>query len=193
MKVEIFQDITFSINEQNLKEALKLRERLKLDDLVSELISNAEKIAKPKAIYTKLQSSVDRKNGQVFILDKVFHSKVLAESIEDTTNVFPYIITCGMEIEEWSQSIDDIMEQYIVDGIKAQILFESTEYISQKIKETNNLESLVYHIPGFLDDWPIYEQKELFSIFGDKTQEIQVYLTESSLMRPTKSVSGIYY
>ena len=44
-----------------------------------------------------------------------------------------------------------------------------------------------------MDDWPITQQKELFSLFGDVEELIGVTLTESCLMVPLKSSSGIYF
>ncbi len=47
--------------------------------------------------------------------------------------------------------------------------------------------------PGSLEDWPITQQKQLFSIFGNVEDLIGVKLTDSFLMIPRKSVSGIYF
>ena len=47
--------------------------------------------------------------------------------------------------------------------------------------------------PGSLPDWPITEQAKLFSLLGDVKALIGVTLTESMLMLPTKSVSGVYF
>jgi len=47
--------------------------------------------------------------------------------------------------------------------------------------------------PGSLKDWPINEQKKLFSILGDVESSLGVTLTPSFLMIPRKSLSGIYF
>jgi hypothetical protein len=47
--------------------------------------------------------------------------------------------------------------------------------------------------PGSLENWPISEQKPLFSLFGDVEKLIGVRLSDSFLMFPIKSVSGIYF
>ena len=46
--------------------------------------------------------------------------------------------------------------------------------------------------PGSLPDWPISQQRPLFDLVG-KAAEIGVHLTDSYLMRPLKSVSGILF
>ena len=47
--------------------------------------------------------------------------------------------------------------------------------------------------PGSLADWPITQQQQLFSLFGDVEAKIGVRLTDSFLMLPMKSVSGVYF
>ncbi len=46
---------------------------------------------------------------------------------------------------------------------------------------------------GAADVWPITQQKELFSIFGNVEDLIGVKLTDKYLMIPIKSVSGIFF
>ena len=46
---------------------------------------------------------------------------------------------------------------------------------------------------GDVDVWPIEQQSELFFLLGDVYSAIGVELTESYLMLPTKSVSGIRF
>ena len=47
--------------------------------------------------------------------------------------------------------------------------------------------------PGSLADWPIREQRPLFRILGDPLTAVGVELTDSFLMIPNKSVSGIRF
>jgi hypothetical protein len=47
--------------------------------------------------------------------------------------------------------------------------------------------------PGSLEGWPITEQPKLFSIFGDTERLIGVRLTDSMLMIPRKSISGLLF
>ena len=47
--------------------------------------------------------------------------------------------------------------------------------------------------PGSLPQWPLSQQRVLFSLLGDVTGAIGVELTESCLMIPAKSTSGILF
>jgi hypothetical protein len=55
------------------------------------------------------------------------------------------------------------------------------------------LEQISCMSPGSLEDWPIEEQKKLFSLLPGVDSMLGVRLTESFLMIPRKSVSGIYF
>lgn len=192
MSAEIFTQIPFKIDGQELIDSLHLGKHESMKEMLYDFIGEAEKIAVPKGIYKKMTVS-DRDSDSIVIQGYTFHSKILAENTKNKPYVFPYVITCGMEIEKWSENNDDIMEQFIIDGIKGMIVTEGAKYIQDHIQNEYNIDDISYHIPGFLDDWSIYEQKELFQLLGEEVKSTGVFLTQSSLMRPTKSVSGLYY
>ena len=47
--------------------------------------------------------------------------------------------------------------------------------------------------PGSLPDWPLPEQQQLFALLGGGPASIGIKLTDSFLMVPIKSVSGIWF
>jgi hypothetical protein len=47
--------------------------------------------------------------------------------------------------------------------------------------------------PGSLPDWPLQEQRQLFALLGDTRAAIGVELTDSCLMLPIKSLSGLRF
>ena len=47
--------------------------------------------------------------------------------------------------------------------------------------------------PGSLPDWPIEEQESLFAVLGDTQASIGVALSESLMMVPEHSVSGVVF
>ena len=61
------------------------------------------------------------------------------------------------------------------------------------IKKRYGLDKLSNMSPGSLEDWPVTEQKPLFSLFRTEKEPIGVKLTKHMLMIPRKSVSGIYF
>ena len=47
--------------------------------------------------------------------------------------------------------------------------------------------------PGSLPDWPLHEQRPLFTLLGDPASAIGVELLDSYLMKPVKSTSGLLF
>jgi hypothetical protein len=57
----------------------------------------------------------------------------------------------------------------------------------------HRLEKTATMAPGSLSEWPLSQQRSLFACLGDPEGEIGVHLSDSLLMVPAKSVSGIRF
>jgi len=73
------------------------------------------------------------------------------------------------------------------------VVRSAVDYIQNRLIEHYALDKMSRMSPGSLESWPIAQQKEFFSLFGDTEELIGVRLTESCIMVPLKSVSGIYF
>jgi hypothetical protein len=87
----------------------------------------------------------------------------------------------------------DALEKYLLDEIGNIALRECRRQFDQFLRDRFALGKLSFMAPGSLEDWPIQEQTALFSLLGDVESAIGVRLTDSLLMIPRKSVSGIYF
>ncbi|MBN1902577.1 hypothetical protein JW926_14730 [Candidatus Sumerlaeota bacterium] len=65
--------------------------------------------------------------------------------------------------------------------------------LNRQMEERHLLGKSASMSPGSLKDWPLEEQIPLFSLLGDTRESIGVSLTESLLMTPTKTISGIWF
>ena len=74
-----------------------------------------------------------------------------------------------------------------------QILNSAVSFLERYIAEHHNTGNLSIMTPGSLKDWPIEEQRPLFTILGDTVNTIGVHVTESLVMFPTHSISGIMF
>ena len=192
MEKKIFTEIPFVIDLEVLNEKMKLRNNKRMLETLEELIEQAEAVARPKAIY--IEASIEElKEDYIIIGGTQFNSKNLAENVKGVDIVFPYIITSGVEVEALTKEIDDLLDQFLFDGIKTEILLCATDFISQDIKNKYGYEEITYEIPGSLEGWDMLEQKKLFALFGDVEGDIGVKLSDSNIMYPGKSVSGIYF
>jgi len=178
--------------EEVLKQLHQSKGNKYIERIVQELIEIVCPVAKPKAIYEV--SYVDNKSEDSLYIDGVrFTSRVLRVNLDKVERVFPYVATCGRELDEIAVPSDDFMKYYCLDVIKEVVLRSAIGYLTDYLTRNYALGQVSKMHPGSLRDWPITQQKELFSIFGDVEDLIGVKLTESFLMLPVKSVSGIYF
>jgi len=162
--------------------------------LVSGLFSKAKEIAKPKAIYR--EAFVDKVCGnEVFIDGTLFESNVLRMMLKDTHRVFAYICTCGTEVDDWSRKEGDSIVSIWLDMIKEMFLGEAKAFLSEHIKKAYQIKNISAVNPGSgnEENWPISQQQQLFNLIGDVKKEVGVTLTESFLMVPIKSTSGLLF
>jgi hypothetical protein len=192
MNPVIFSDIPFTLSAEEIAPQLHLEPGTEDYDTFAGLLRQAAAVARPKAIYT---TSFITARGEDFVeLDGVkMSSHVMAVNFANIHRAFPFVMTCGMEVEEWSVGITDMLEGWWVDTLKAHILGKATKNLIAHLKDGLKLGRFSSMNPGSLPDWPITEQTKLFSLLGDVKAAIGVTLTESMLMIPAKSVSGVYF
>ena len=162
--------------------------------LLRGLFEKALEIARPKAILrTCSVNSID--GDRVFIEEEAFHSAVLANKLKDIHRVFAYVVTCGTEVDDWSHEEKDDIVKLWLDMMKEMILISVRGQFVAHLRRITGIEKLASMSPGSgnAEVWPIHQQKPLFRLIGNVTEKIGTRLTDSFLMLPTKSVSGILY
>ena len=166
-------------------------------ELVSELFEKAKEIAMPKVLYR--EAYVEDISGKTVKINGFdFQSDVLAMNLKNVHRVFAYVCTCGTEVDDWSHNEKDYVVSLWLDMIKEMFLHEANIYLREYIKKSYGLDKLSSVNPGSgnEDNWHISQQSPLFSMIngiGGVKEEIGVTLTESFLMIPTKSTSGLLY
>ncbi|MFC1490218.1 vitamin B12 dependent-methionine synthase activation domain-containing protein [Candidatus Latescibacterota bacterium] len=189
---QILENISIEIDFDKLLKKLHVEEGS--DDAVAlkKLADEALSIGRPKAMY-RIANIDSRGDNYVIVNGKTFTSRVLKVNLEHAHRIFCYTVTSGMELEEWSKSKTDILENFWVDSIKEVVLRKAYDILTAHLNEKYNLGKTTTMSPGALADWPIKEQRVLFSILGNTIDSIGLELTDSCLMIPTKSVSGIRF
>jgi len=156
------------------------------------LIHEAEEIARPKALY-KI-AYIEQRDGDRLWLDGVpFTSRILSVNLQPVNRAFPYILTCGSELEAWAKSSPDHLIRFYADAVQESILHTAYHDLAETLQQRHETPPLSAMNPGSLTDWPMSEQIPLFELLGDPEKEIGVSLTSSLLMKPVKSVSGIFF
>lgn len=190
MDIIVLENIRFQPDIESLKQKLRIKEGSRWADRIAELAKEAEAIARPRAAYGV--AFIDSKDEKSTVVEGVrFDSRVLSVNLENTHRVFPFLGTCGMELHEWVNSYEDVLTRYYADEIAESALREALKVLTVDLQERYHLTRLSTMSPGSLPDWPIQAQRPLFSLFGDTVDSLGIRLTDSMLMIPSKSVSGI--
>jgi hypothetical protein len=192
MNPKILSAIPLSFDLEQLREKARIKEGSEHAGRLKALLDEARAIGKPKAFYRPafIESSTEE---QVAIDGIRFTSRVLRVNLERVHRVFPYVATCGLELEEWSSSFDDILQKYWADTIKEMAVRTALQYLHDHLIEQYRLVRISRMNPGSLPDWPLPEQRPLFELLGNGPGSIGMHLTDSFLMMPIKSVSGIWF
>jgi hypothetical protein len=190
----ILDKIPFKVSVPALLSALRLPADTEYLSELKELAASADAVARPKSAYEI--SYIDGKTeDSVEFSGVTFKSAVMRKNLDKVERVFPYIITCGKELDGVSIPAGDFTKAFWLDTIKGMALGAAREFFRAHITKTLALGKVSSMGPGSgpKEMWPIEQQKLLFSIFGDTEKLIGVKLTESFLMVPNKTVSGILF
>ena len=120
--------------------------------------------------------------------------KIVTGQLKKSERAAVFLVTIGKGMELWSKELlndGDIVRGYLVDAV-ASITAENVtdilhDHIGKRMEESG-LNITNRYSPGYCL-WQVSEQHKLFSLLPVKF--LGVTLTESALMQPIKSVSGI--
>ena len=190
--MEILDDIPMHLDINEVSKTLHLDKKKEHSNTARELVELASSVIRPKIIYEV--SYVGNKNEDSLDIGNVkFTSHVLRANLDKIGKVFPYILTIGKELEDNAASFDNLLKAYCLDEIGNMLVELGMEYLEDYLKRRYKFEQLSNMSPGSLEDWPITQQKQLFSIFSNVEDLIGVKLTDNLLMIPRKSISGIFF
>lgn len=156
------------------------------------LFEEARAIAQPRAAY-RAAYITGRGDDWVEIEGLRFTSRVLRVNLEKAHRVFAYLVTCGSELQAWSEQYHEMLAHFWTEEIKEMALRCAFPALLEDLRGLFNPGKTASMSPGSLADWPVQEQSVLFDLLGPLAGAIGVGLTESMMMKPTKTVSGIYF
>lgn len=119
---------------------------------------------------------------------------IIAGPLRGSESIAFFVATAGPGITAWSKALmegDDHALAYFVDALGSVTVEKAADWLEDKITDWaggQGQEATNRYSPGYCE-WDVAEQHKFFSLLPDSF--CGVYLTESSLMQPTKSVSGV--
>jgi hypothetical protein len=171
-----------------------------IEPFISETIQN--RISESKTMILgrggfiiKRISSIVPIEGLLVIDDETFQvGKIVASHLSKSEYVALFAATIGKSLEAYSEELfskGEMLDGYVVNLIASEAAEATAEFLHQHIKELEQAEHLNItnrYSPGYCN-WNVAEQFKLFSFFPESFKDVS--LTESALMNPVKSVSGI--
>lgn len=129
----------------------------------------------------------------VLIGDVEFHNNALFYNLADTGECFVYVITLGKEFSARLGDTSDYLVTYYLDKIGNLFLRKLREKLAAQITRKHSVDRFSRMSPGSTDLWPLHDNRKIFAVLGDEVDEIGVSLTESAVMNPVKTISGILF
>lgn len=163
-------------------------------DMIESVLNEIRAVCRPVFGYKIVPiSSVEQRS--VTLGDKTLNTgSVITSYLEDADALALFIATSGVEFEKWLHQVKDsgdIMKEFIADAIGSEIAEATVRAMSDDLEQTQSLSGNKIsnsYSPGYCG-WHVREQKGLFSMLPP--DPCGVTLSDSSLMTPIKSVSGI--
>lgn len=188
----VLDDIPLKLDLPGVLERLRMRNNSqRIRDMISELIILVTSVARPKAVY-KVSQAVTRSRKVLEIDGVEMTSYIPTLSFYPGETVFPYVATCGLEVEALKTPPGDFMKHYCLNVMKELVLRAASDYLQGHLVSAYGLAQITRVGPGEALG-PLAQQRELFSILGDVEGSIGVRLTDHNMMVPEKSRSGVFF
>lgn len=127
--------------------------------------------------------------------DTTFRSRKLAQALKDSEEIICFVATLGSGLDREILRLmaeKRLSQAYVLDAMGSVAVEDMVEQFYQRKQiefAAENKSVTLRFSPGYCD-WPVSEQKQLFSLFG--SEHTGVELLDSCLMTPRKSISGVF-
>lgn len=166
------------------------------DEYVNMALYDAKYLTDIRSAYTIVEDvKIDYKKHSLLAGKHELNlGKAVCSELKGADRLAFYVCTAGKTISEKSVSLlqgNDPVLGYVYDILGSIITEAASDQMQSFLKsetEINDDQLTNRYSPGYCQ-WPVSDQPKLFSFFPENTCGIS--LTESSLMHPVKSVSGL--
>lgn len=189
----IVDDFDFELDAEKISKKLRIdRGGDTLLHRFKGIVNDLNALSRPKGMYRPVDVDVVGED-QVMIDNTLLKSRVLAVQLQGVHRVFPFAATCGREAADRAAQTDNVLERFWLETLLDEILLIAVTRTGEHLAAQFGQGKTAVMTPGSIDDWPLEEQKPLFSILGDVEGEIGVRLRDSFMMDPRQSISGIVF
>lgn len=121
--------------------------------------------------------------------------RIICNQLKNAERYVVFVATVGTGYDKWIagvESRDDVLQGFVADCIGSQIVESTADYMELQLQaelDINGIKRTNRFSPGYCG-WHVNSQPDLFSLFSED-KPCGISLTDSCLMLPIKSVSGI--
>ncbi len=194
VQMTILDHIPFVLDAERLMEKYRVRPDSEHAATFVALVARVQRTGKPKALYEVVY--IDEKGDDWVEAGGVrFTSLVLRRNLEEAEQLFPYVVTCGSEVDAALTPEGGVWEKAWLFMLKGELVGAAVGQLEEYVARHHQITRLSSMNPGSgdLDMWPLAQQKELFSLLGDVEAAIGVRLSNSCLLIPEMSISGVMF
>ena len=167
---------------------------LRMVSLVNEYIENAHQFIAPSFSY--IVRDIELVKGISVLLEDgvIFESEVIARLLEKADKVAVFVLTIGNYLEDTAARLAEdglVLQAAVLDAIGSDASERLADSVESQISEVAHNQGLTISrrfSPGYCD-WDVNQQQMIFQTM--KGDHAGVLLTDSCLMLPRKSISGI--
>jgi hypothetical protein len=166
----------------------------RINSLVNDYIENYQDLLSPA--YSYMFCNIESVKGNCVDLGDsiILKSKIIAKLSERCHKMAVFALTLGSHLEDMVAHLAEhglVLQATVLDAIGSGATEKLAVHLEEKIKRIVNAGGLITSqrfSPGYCD-WEVGQQEMIFKAMNGDTAGIR--LTESLLMMPRKSISGI--
>jgi len=192
-----FTDLKLSVAQ--IEEVMGYKEgedRDLVTELIREILKETEEICNVKAEYIIYDNVLFKNEDKTIEIDSIVFQieKIVFGQIKKSESIAVFLCTAGEEIGIRSRKAmqeRDLLKGYVYDVIGSEIVEAAADLMQNELEGamgSTDRKITNRYSPGYCN-WNVAEQHKLFQLVPDNFCGIR--LTDSALMDPVKSVSGI--
>ena len=163
--------------------------------LVEAYIAECLRISSPAGAFV-LTEALEASSPEALLIQGVSFDtgKIIPKMLRNSHSYAFLMVTAGPEPENLARSLmteGNYLEGYIVDLVASAFVDSAADQLQEQLRSqalSDGMQITNRYSPGYCG-WAVEEQQKLFSLFPEDCCGIS--LSDSSLMNPVKSISGI--
>lgn len=196
------QELTYpdlKIPSSEIYEAMGYKDSIPDQMVIEEIDALLRRIApllRPRLFFFITDGILDIEKETLTIQNTVFSiGKTIARQLRGSEAFAFFAATAGVEFEAFQHTLqleDDMVKIYIADSLGSIIAEKAADCMENSLQafiQSDGWQHTNRYSPGYCG-WHVSEQQKLFSLFP-VASPCGIELTDSSLMIPIKSVSGV--